>query len=208
MTSEDKRKGSRHNIRRELIRAIGLSPIASILTDPRAADNPIIAVNTPFELLTGYTEEELIGRNCRLLAGPETDLERSALLRRAIATATPTVTELLNYRKDGSRFLNAVMVAPIFDDAGVLAYFVGSQMEVDSEHSRNAQTSASERIERLTTQQKRVLRLMARGLRNRQIGEELGLTEKTIKMHRSALVKRLGVATTAQALRLAIEAGF
>jgi PAS domain S-box-containing protein len=190
------------------MRAIRLSPIASILTDPRAADNPIIGVNTPFELLTGYTEEEVVGRNCRFLAGPETDPERSASLGRAIAAATPTVNELLNYRKDGSKFLNAVMVAPIFDDAGALAFFVGSQMEVDSEHSRKDHTDAAERIERLTVQQKKVLRLMARGLRNRQIGEQLGLTEKTIKMHRSALVKRLGLATAAQALRLAIEAGF
>jgi DNA-binding NarL/FixJ family response regulator len=68
--------------------------------------------------------------------------------------------------------------------------------------------SAAERIGTLTRQQKAVLQLMARGLLNRQIGEELGLTEKTIKMHRGALMKRLGVATAGEAMRLAIEAGF
>ncbi len=201
-------KSTRANVKEDVVRAIRLSPIASILTDPNAEDNPIIAANTQFECLTGYTENELIGRNCRLLTGPETDLDRSAALGKAVATATPQVVELINYRKNGSKFLNAVMVAPLFDDAGELAYFIGSQMEVDSEHSRNAHISALKRIEALTTQQKKVLRLMARGLRNRQIGEKLGLTEKTIKMHRSALVKRLGVTTAAQALRLAIEAGF
>lgn len=196
------------NERRELIRSIRLSPIASIVTDPRASDNPIIAANRQFELLTGYTEEELIGQNCRILAGPETDPARSATLGRAVAAATPQVTELINYRRDGSKFLNAVMIAPVFDEDGALAYFVGSQMEVGPEHAALARTSALKRIGELTNQQQNVLRLMARGLRNRQIGEKLGLTEKTIKMHRSALVRRLGVVTAAEALRLAVEAGF
>ena len=66
---------------------------------------------------------------------------------------------------------------------------------------------AADRIGKLTAKQREVLRLMAQGLRNRRIGEALGLTEKTIKMHRGALVKRLGVSTAAEAMRLAIEAG-
>ena len=123
-------------------------------------------------------------------------------------SATPAMVELVNYRKDGSRFVNAVMIAPVFDDDGELAFFVGSQMEVDRDQVALARTAAADRVARLTAQQQAVLRLMARGLRNRQIGEELGLAEKTIKMHRSALVKRLGVGTAAEAMRLAIEAGF
>lgn len=194
-------------VKRDLIRSISLSPIASIVTDPKSHDNPIVAVNAPFEQLTGYEEKELIGRNCRILAGPDTAPARSAALRHAVATAQPTVVELLNYRKDGSTFLNAVMVAPVFGDDGEVAFFLGSQMEVKSGHSRTARSSAAERIGGLTAQQQKVLQLMARGLRNRQIGDELGLTEKTIKMHRSALFKRLGVASAAEALRLAIEAG-
>lgn len=194
--------------REELLRSIRLSPIASIVTDPRLDDNPIIAVNKTFEQLTGYTEEELVGRNCRVLAGPETERAQSDVLSRAIATATPQVVELTNYRKDGSKFLNAVMIAPIFDEAGEVAFFVGSQMEVDGRKADAVRAAASQRIAGLTAQQKAVLRLMALGRRNRQIGEELGLTEKTIKMHRGALVRRLGVTTAAEAIRLAIEAGF
>ncbi|MGO4169536.1 PAS domain-containing protein [Novosphingobium sp. YAF33] len=194
--------------KRQLIRSIRISPIASIVTGPIADDNPIIAANSHFERLTGYAEDELLGRNCRILAGPETQPARSATLRRGIETATPQVVELLNYRKDGSKFLNAVMVAPVFDDDGAVSYFVGSQMEVDCSNHVLAQRDAEQRIGQLTQQQQKVLRLMARGLRNRQIGHELGLTEKTIKMHRSALVRRLGVTTAAEALRLGIEAGF
>ena len=199
---------TRGNDERELVRSIGLSPIASVVTDARAEDNPIIAVNHRFEQLTGYTEAELVGVNCRILAGPETEPAHSAALSRAVATGTPRVVELVNYRKDGSKFVNAVMIAPIYDENGDVTHFVGSQMEVDPLHAVDPRASAAERIGQLTGQQRNVLRLMARGLRNRQIGEEMGLTEKTIKMHRSALMRRLGVANAADALRLAIEAGY
>ncbi|MCC2981187.1 response regulator transcription factor [Sphingomonas sp. IC4-52] len=201
--------GSTRRVReeRELVRSIRLSPIASIVTDPKAPDNPIIAANCSFEQLTGYTEAELLGRNCRILAGPETSRAQSASLSRAVASGTPAVVELVNYRKDGSAFLNAVMVAPLFDEEGNLAYFVGSQMEVSGTQPGEARAMAVERISGLTNQQRAVLRLMAQGMRNRQIGEALGLAEKTIKMHRGALVKRLGVSTAAEAMRVAIEAG-
>ena len=200
--------GSRKSDERELIRSIRLSPIASIVTNPWIDDNPIIAANRQFEMLTGYSESELIGRNCRILAGPETERSQSAALREAVTTASPLVTELINYRKDGSQFLNAVMVAPVFDNEGELAYFVGSQMEVAPGEGAKLRLSAAARIDQLTKQQQAVLRLMARGLRNRQIGEQLGVTEKTIKMHRGALVKRLNVSSAAEAMRLAIEAGY
>lgn len=198
----------RNSYERELIRSIRLSPIASIVTNPQIHDNPIIAANQRFEQLTGYSERELVGRNCRFLAGPATERTHSAALAQAVATESPTVIELVNYRKDGNSFLNAVMIAPVFDDEGNLTYFVGSQMEVAAGQSHLLRRSAAARIDQLTKQQQAVLRLMALGMRNRQIGDELGLTEKTIKMHRSALVKRLGVSSAAEAMRLAIEAGF
>ncbi|WP_121115377.1 PAS domain-containing protein [Croceibacterium ferulae] len=198
----------RNSDERELIQSIRRSPIASVVTNPRADDNPIIAANRQFEQLTGYAESELIGRNCRMLAGPETERAHSAALAHAVAAASTIVLELVNYRKDGSRFLNAVMIAPVFDDRGMPAYFVGSQMEVAVGQSDHLRASAAARIGQLTRQQQSVLRLVARGMRNRQIGEQLGVTEKTIKMHRSALVRRLGVSTMAEAMRLGIEAGF
>ena len=197
----------RRSNRQRLIRSIRSSPIASIVTDPNAPDNPIIAVNKQFEQLTGYAENELLGRNCRVLAGPQTEREPLAALRNSVANATPVVAELVNYRKDGKPFVNAVMIAPVLDDDGKLAYFVGSQMAVDRPLLDNPREEAVARVSGLTPQQRKVLRLMAHGLRNRQIGDELGLTEKTIKMHRGALVRRLGVATAAEAMRLAIEAG-
>ncbi|SFI89740.1 transcriptional regulator, LuxR family [Sphingomonas sp. NFR04] len=190
-----------------LLASIRLSPIASIVTDPRRPDNPIVAANTAFERLTGYGEAELLGRNCRILAGPGTEPMHSNALAHAIATATPQVVELTNYRKDGSCFRNAVMVAPVLGDDGDVLFFLGTQMEVGASAHGLVQAHAARRIACLTHQQRAVLHLMARGLRSRQIGAELGLAEKTIKMHRSALVRRLGVSTSGEAMRLAIEAG-
>lgn len=198
----------RISLMEEIVRSIRRSPIASIVTDPKADDNPIVAANQAFEQLTGYSEDELVGRNCRILAGPDTDSARQAALRQAIANATAAMVELVNYRKDGSKFLNALMIAPLLDDDGNLACFVGSQMAVDPAAVRPALPTAAERVSVLTPQQLAVLRLMARGWRNRQIADELELTEKTIKIYRSALVKRLGVATSGEAMRLAVEAGF
>lgn len=193
--------------RHALFGSIRLSPIASIVTDPHRTDNPIVATNRAFEQLTGYNEQELLGRNCRILAGPRTEPVHSEALGRAVASATPQIVELTNYRKDSSSFRNAVMVAPVFGDDGDVAFFFGTQMEVDNRTSSLVQAIAAQRLASLTQQQLAVLRLMARGLRNRQIGAELGLAEKTIKMHRSALVRRLGMTTSGEAMRLAIEAG-
>lgn len=192
--------------RHALLESIRLSPIASIVTDPHRIDNPIIAANPAFAYLTGYGEAELLGCNCRILAGPGTEPVQSKALGDAIASATPQVVELTNYRKDGSSFRNAVMVAPVLGEDGDVLFFLGTQMEVGARGTGLIQAHAARRIACLTQQQRAVLRLMAHGLRNRQIGAELGLAEKTVKMHRSALVRRLGVSTAAEAMRLAIEA--
>ncbi|HSG33786.1 MAG TPA: PAS domain-containing protein, partial [Sphingomonadaceae bacterium] len=73
--------------------------VAAVVTDPTQPDNPIVECSQPFLELTGYSREEVIGRNCRFLAGPGTDPERRKMLRDAIAEQRPVVVELLNYRK-------------------------------------------------------------------------------------------------------------
>lgn len=182
------------------------SAVAAILTNPRAPDNPIIACNPAFERLTGYAADEVIGRNCRLLAGIGTDPEATDSLRTAIAACRPVMVELLNYRRDGTPFRNAVMIAPLFDDQGDLEFFLGSQVEVDPQSSQ-APNKAENRLAALSMRQREVLLAMAAGRSGKQIAFELGLTERTIKMHRAALVRALGVRTGIEAIRIAVEAG-
>jgi PAS domain S-box-containing protein len=188
----------------EAVQSIRFSPLPAIVTGAAAEDCPIIAVNRAFEELTGYHQAEIVGLNCRLLAGRMTDRDKSAVLGKAVIEGAPAFVELLNYRKDGSEFLNAVMIAPVLDEQGVPCCFVGSQMQI----ARPEATSGFEaKLALLTQRQREVLRLMAKGLRNRQIGQELGLTEKTIKMHKGALVRRLQLSTSIEAVRLAVQAG-
>jgi hypothetical protein len=194
---------------RDLFESIRYSPVATIITNPRLPDNPIAAVNEPFLKLTGYSREDVLGRNCRFLAGAETDQSGSAVLREAIAAARPALTELLNYKSDGSSFRNAVMIAPIFGAAGELLYFLGSQMDVTGDGGALAvdrRRQASAQIRGLTVRQRQVLQQMVLGFRNKQIAMRLGISEKTVKMHRAALLTKLGAASSADAVRIAVEA--
>ena len=117
--------------------------------------------------------------------------------------------DILNYKKDGSPFRNAVLIAPIFDESGTLQYYLGSLMEVDDPalgSRRGAQ--ARTRVSALTRRQQQVLIQMAAGQLNKQIAHSLGLSERTVKMHKAALQKALGVTTSADAIRIAVEAGY
>lgn len=185
------------------------SPLATVVTDPLVPDNPIVAVNHAFEQLTGYSRAEALGRNCRFLAGAGTAEAGSSILREAIRSRRPAMAELLNYRRDGSPFRNAVMIAPLFDDEGKLRYFVGSQMEVADRATPQAARKqiAQQRVARLTPRQLEVLRDMMLGYRNKQIAARLALSEKTVKMHRGKMLIRLKALSSTDAVRIAVEAG-
>jgi len=192
-----------------LLASIDHSPIASVITDARLPDNPIVAVNRAFCELTGYGREEIVGRNCRFLAGAETEPSAQATLRRAVAEGRPALVELTNYRRDGSAFLNAVMVAPVIGEEGEIAYFLGSQMEVDagSGFSGPRRRRAEQLVRTLTPRQLQVLEHMIAGYRNKQIAGFLAIDEKTVKMHRASLLTRLHVGSSAEAIRIGVEAG-
>lgn len=193
-----------------LVDSIRLSPIATVLSNPRLPDNPIVAANAAFCALTGYSEEEIVGRNCRFLAGPDTEPWLTDRIRAALRELRPSLTEILNYRKDGTPFRNAVLIAPLFGPEGEVAWFLGSQVEVDSGSAAPLalrQKRAARLAATLSPRQLEVLKEMAAGRRNKQIAWRLGLSEKTVKMHRGLLLGKLGVRTTADAIRLAVEAG-
>ncbi len=194
---------------RALFASIDLSPIATLITNPRLPDNPIVRANAAFCALTGFAKGEIVGHNCRFLAGPGTETAGRTLLREAVANAKPVLTVLLNYRKDGTAFRNAVMIAPVVGEGGAIDYFIGSQMDVGDAPEPLAgprAARASALTATLTPRQKQVLERMVQGYRNKQIAASLGIDEKTVKMHRASLLRRLGAATTADAIRIAIEA--
>ena len=195
--------------RQRFFETIDLSPVPMIITDPTQPDNPIQIANPAFCDLTGYPRSEILGRNCRFLAGPSTDPAASAQLRDAIREERPALVEILNYRRDGTPFHNGVMISPLFDTNGKLRWFIGSQVDLGAQYDSLAgrKGKAEGRISALTARQRQVLALLSQGLLNKQIAEALKISERTVEIHRSQLLRRLDVRTSAEAIRLAIEAG-
>ena len=194
---------------RQLLDSIGLNPIATVVTNPRRADNPIEVANPAFSALTGYAEADIIGRNCRFLAGAGTEPWVTEQLCAGIRERRPVLVEILNYRSDGSPFRNGVMVTPLFDSEGELEFFLGSQVKLgDGEGLLVARRERSAaQVKQLPPRQRQILSAMSSGLLNKQIAHRLGIAEKTVKMHRALLLERLGVGTSAEAIRIAVEAG-
>lgn len=115
--------------------AVRATRMAMIITDPNRLDNPIVYANDAFLRLTGYARLEVTGRNCRFLQGPDTDLDAVARIRAAIKAERDVQVEVLNYRKDGSTFHNAVYISPVHDEDGTLLFFFASQFDVSERHA-------------------------------------------------------------------------
>ncbi|WP_342250164.1 histidine kinase famiy protein [Sphingomonas sp. OTU376] len=127
--------------------ALQMTRMPMILTDPRQDDNPIVFSNKAFLDLTGYEEAEVVGRNCRFLQGADTDRETVRELRDAIAAEEAISIEILNYRRDGSAFWNAVFVAPVYDADGQLIYFFASQLDVTRRRSSEQAFRQAQKME-------------------------------------------------------------
>lgn len=192
-----------------LLDSIAESPLAMVISNPRRADNPLEVVNPAFCQLTGYSEEDVTGRNCRFLAGEATETWITERIRQALARRRPILVDILNYRSDGQPFRNGVMISPLFDDDGDLSWFLGSQVDLGSGPAGigGQREKAVLLVKTLAPRQLQVLELVASGLLNKQIAHELKISEKTVKMHRALVLERLGVRTTADAIRIAVEAG-
>ncbi len=110
--------------------AVKTTRMPMIVTDPKQDDNPIIFANPAFLQMTGYTADEVLGRNCRFLQGPDTDAETIGEIAEAIRQRRETSVEILNYKKNGSAFWNALFVSPVLDGDGELRYYFASQLDV------------------------------------------------------------------------------
>lgn len=138
------------------------------LTDPRQPDNPIVYANPAFLELTGYSFDEVIGRNCRFLQGPRTTRESVEKLRQMIADKTHETVQIVNYRKDGSEFLNSLQIGPIIDPCGETVLFFGSQFDVteqrrlENEHAELQMRELSHRLRNVVNVMSGIIRIGAR----------------------------------------------
>ncbi|WP_267395130.1 PAS domain-containing protein [Sphingomonas sp. GC_Shp_1] len=143
------------------VAAVHATRMPMIITNPRLSDNPVVFANDSFCRLTGYSREEIVGRNCRFLQGPETDPETVRAIHDAVERVEALEIDIRNHRKDGEPFWNRLLMAPVFDADQQLAYFFASQVDVTLERERlaglqndNAALMA-ELTTRLRTQQER-----------------------------------------------------
>jgi PAS domain S-box-containing protein len=113
------------------------------LSDPDQPDNPIVYANEAFELMTGYDQQEIIGRNCRFLQGNDREQPEIEEIRKALREQEPVTVTLRNYRKDGTLFHNQFSIRPLYDPQGRLIYYLGIQYDVTEK------VRAQEELERL-----------------------------------------------------------
>lgn len=102
------------------------------LTDPSRSDNPIVFASEEFHRTTQYGVNYVIGRNCRFLQGPRTNRDSTRRLREAITAGKDVCETFVNYRRDGTPFMNLFMCAPLRDSRGQLRYFIGAQVDVSN----------------------------------------------------------------------------
>jgi diguanylate cyclase (GGDEF)-like protein/PAS domain S-box-containing protein len=130
----------------QLALAIANISTGVVITDPNQPNNPVIFVNAAFSTLTGYTSEEVLGKNCRFLQGVDSDPAVIQQIREAILQVKPIFCTILNYRKDGTPFWNELTINPVFDENGRLINFIGLQSDVTArKHAEVALRESEER---------------------------------------------------------------
>ncbi|MGU3422943.1 PAS domain S-box protein [Methylobacterium sp. D54C] len=131
-----------------LFSAVDKTGLPMILTNPNQADDPIVFTNRAFLDLTGYSIDEVVGRNCRFLQGPDTEVERIDEIRAALRDNRDLTVEITNHRRDGTPFVNALFIGPVFDGKGQLRYRFGSQIDVTEAHRNRRRLAESEARQR------------------------------------------------------------
>jgi diguanylate cyclase (GGDEF)-like protein len=129
----------------QLTRAIASTSWGVVVSDPHQPNAPIVFVNSAFTQITGYSAADILGKNCRILQGSETDPVTVQQIRQAIATQQSITCTILNYRQDGVPFWNELTLDPIFDDRGNLTQYIGIQHDVTAQKQAAEQKQIEDR---------------------------------------------------------------
>ena len=100
------------------------------LADPSVKDCPIVYASEEFYRTSRYSRDDVLGRNCRFLQGPKTNRTAVARIGAAVKSGQESCETVLNYRRDGSPFMNLLLTAPLYDNRGSVRYFIGAQIDV------------------------------------------------------------------------------
>ena len=113
-----------------LIRSIQNSQHCFIITDPSLHDNPIVYASDDFLSLTGYSQSDVLGRNCRFLQGSETHSSKVKMIRDAVESGEDCSVVLVNYTSDGEPFWNSLFIAALRDADSNIVNFIGVIVKV------------------------------------------------------------------------------
>jgi PAS domain S-box-containing protein len=113
-----------------IVKALQTAQQNFTITDPSLPDNPIIYASHGFLALTGYSLDQVLGRNCRFLQGSQTDPRAVEVIRNGLRNGMDTTTVLLNYRSDGTPFWNQLFIGPLKDSNGNVVNYLGVQCKV------------------------------------------------------------------------------
>ena len=139
-------------------RALAATAQGITISDNLQQDNPIVYANEGFERLTGYSREDVLGKNCRFLQGPDTDPKVIKEISRAVHAGEACSVEILNYRKDGTPFWNWLSITPVRDETGVVTNFLGIQSDITKRKNiENALFNASKNLEQANNRMKKEL---------------------------------------------------
>ncbi|WP_163378869.1 ATP-binding protein [Cyclobacterium sp. SYSU L10401] len=114
------------------------------ISDARKPDMPLIYVNRAFCEMSGYLEEEVVGKNCRFLQGENRDQKARYIIREALDSGNHCQVLIKNFRKDGTFFWNDLIISPIRDKEGQLTHFVGVQNDVTDREEVRRETAAKQ----------------------------------------------------------------
>jgi sigma-B regulation protein RsbU (phosphoserine phosphatase) len=175
-----------------LERAIDATAEGITISDALQPGNPVIFVNKGFERLTGYAAHEILGKNCRFLQGPQSDLYTVREVRQAIEQGIECTVELLNYRKDGTRFWNRLSITPLRDRSGRITHFAGIQSDITELRETQEQLEAANRdllrFERRITQELE----QARDAQMSLLPQEMPRDDRLILAHKYVPMAEIG----------------
>lgn len=159
------------------------------LTDPSRPDNPIVFASEEFNRTTQYGMSYVLGRNCRFLQGPYTNPLSVRRLRDATKAGKQHQEVFLNYRRDGSPFMNLLMIAPLCDSRGVVRYYIGAQVDVSGLVKDCAEM---ESLERLLDRQSRDEKVPDHQNPNPEKNDELRELSEMLNVNELSTIRKYG----------------
>lgn len=165
-----------------------------VITDATQEDYPVISVNKAFEKMTGYTADEILGRNCRFLQQDDRGQPEIDEFRTAIEQGRPTHVILRNYKKDGTLFWNEVRVSPVRNENGKLTHFIGVMNDyTEHKQAKEALQKAHDELE-VRVEERTAELFKANEALKREIGERKRAEDQARK-HQAELAHVQRIAT-------------